>query len=302
MYSKLFAKILDSSIWLEAMPTRIVWLTLLATMDQDGFAQFAALGNLANRARVSLADAQKAVKTLEEPDPESADPEHEGRRIERVPGGWMVLNAVKYRELVTADIKRAQTRDRVRKHRERKRNLQVTLANAEVTPSEALALSEAHSEDQDPPADGRDLAERKAAFVHDWAVVLEFYGHQCAYCEQAAATEMDHVVPTSKGGSHEIANVVPACKPCNSAKRASIWAPRRRHPFMPSPVKLSIESVRSHLKAAAHQILDEHPNIHATDLSEELKCIAVKLRAEYDGSGIHAIIEAVRAERERRRA
>ena len=96
MYSKLFASILDSSVWLEPMPTRIVWLTLLAAKDQDGFARFATLQNLAVRARVSPDECAAAVAALEAPDPGSSTPDYEGRRIERVPGGWMVLNAPLY--------------------------------------------------------------------------------------------------------------------------------------------------------------------------------------------------------------
>lgn len=117
MYSKLFASILDSSVWLEPMPTRIVWLTLLAAKDQDGFARFASIENLARRAIVTEADAQRAVDSLEAPDPRSSNPEHEGRRIERVPGGWVVLNAKLYDDLVRRDDERRATRERVRRHR-----------------------------------------------------------------------------------------------------------------------------------------------------------------------------------------
>ena len=59
MYNKLFTKILDSSIWLESSPTRIVWITFLAAMDEEGFAPFVAIGNVANRARVSLEEARR---------------------------------------------------------------------------------------------------------------------------------------------------------------------------------------------------------------------------------------------------
>jgi len=137
MYNKLFTKILDSSIWLEDSPTRIVWLTFIAVMDEKGFAPFAAVGNVANRARVTLDEAKAAIAVLEAPDAESSDPENEGRRLERVPGGWMVLNAEKHRNLITRAVRQAQTAERVRRYRERlKRN-----SNAPVTPSEALALA-----------------------------------------------------------------------------------------------------------------------------------------------------------------
>jgi len=141
MYNKIFSKILDSSIWLEPTPTRIVWLTFIAAMDETGFVQFASVGNVAHRAIVTLEEAEAAIACLEGPDPQSADPEREGRRIERVPGGWIVLNAQKYRDLVTRLVAREQTRERVRKHRDRKRtsNGSETVGNDFVTQSEAEA-------------------------------------------------------------------------------------------------------------------------------------------------------------------
>jgi len=148
MYNKLFTKILDSSIWLESMPTRLVWLTFIAAMDEAGFVQFASVPNVALRARVPTAAAEKAIACLEGPDPNSADPDHEGRRIEKVPGGWMVLNAGKYRDLIKRAIMQEQTRARVAKHRAIKRgNVDVTgesvtggNSNAPVTPSEVFEL------------------------------------------------------------------------------------------------------------------------------------------------------------------
>ena len=140
MYNKIFTKILDSSIWLETNPTRIVWMTFLASMDETGYAHFAALGNLAARARVTLEEAAAAVAVLEAPDKESSDPANDGRRIERIPGGWMVLNAEKYRLLVTRAVIQEQTRLRVARYREKNRgNAPVTVSNEPVTPSEALA-------------------------------------------------------------------------------------------------------------------------------------------------------------------
>lgn len=121
MYSKLFASILDSSVWLEPLPTRVVWLTLLAAKDGDGFARFACMENLAQRARVTEREAEIAVAKLEGPDPRSSNPDHEGRRIERVPGGWMVLNAAFYDEMIRREDERAATRKRVALHRQRKR-------------------------------------------------------------------------------------------------------------------------------------------------------------------------------------
>lgn len=147
MYNKIFTKILDSSVWLEPTPTRIVWITLLAAMDEDGFCSFAAVGNIAGRARVTVDEAKTALDILASPDPESSDPENEGRRIERVSGGWIVLNASKYRDIVSRANAQEKTRERVKRFREKnKSNGDVThsnavkpIANVLVTPSEAVS-------------------------------------------------------------------------------------------------------------------------------------------------------------------
>ena len=121
MYNKLFTKILDSSIWLAPDQHRIVWITLLAAMDKDGNVQFASVGNVASRARVTREAAEEAIAAFEGPDADSGDDENDGRRIERIPGGWHVLNAHKYRAMVTKAIVREQTRIRVQRHRAEKR-------------------------------------------------------------------------------------------------------------------------------------------------------------------------------------
>ena len=140
MYNKLMQKILDSSVWLESEPTRLVFVTFLAAMDQDGFVALSAVGNVAARARVSLEAATEAVAILESPDKHDPTQEHEGRRIERVPYGWMVLNASKYAVIAKADEEREKTRVRVANHRARKRV--VTAGNENVTPSDSDADSD----------------------------------------------------------------------------------------------------------------------------------------------------------------
>lgn len=148
MYNKLFSKIVLSSIWLEPLATRVVWIAFLATMDEDGFVQCSAIGNVASLANVSLDEAKEAIKTLESPDLESGNPLHEGRRIERIPGGWLVLNAAAHRELVTREMAKERTRDRVRRHREKQKcNADVTGSNsAQRNGSALVAQSEAEAE------------------------------------------------------------------------------------------------------------------------------------------------------------
>lgn len=168
MYNKLFSKILDSSVWMESKETRLVWLTLIAAMDEDGYAHFASPKNLAQRAVLTLEETESAIKVLESPDPYSADPDNDGRRVERIPGGWIVLNAGKYREIVTRQEIREGTRRRMAKHRastksdsevtdgpshERHGDGDVTSGDDPVTQSEAEADTEADTEEREEGAD-----------------------------------------------------------------------------------------------------------------------------------------------------
>ena len=51
------------------------------------------------------------------------DAKYEGRRIERVDGGYLVLNAGKYRTQVTREEIRRQTRERVARFRDKKKDV-----------------------------------------------------------------------------------------------------------------------------------------------------------------------------------
>ena len=149
MYNKIFTKILDSSVWLEPTPTRIVWITLLAAMDEEGFCSFAAIGNVAGRARVTVEEAKVALDSLAAPDSESSDQDNDGRRIERVPGGWVVLNAKKYKDIVSRANAQEKTRERVQRFRQKKEcngdvtgcNGYETIGNVPVLPSESNTKS-----------------------------------------------------------------------------------------------------------------------------------------------------------------
>ena len=40
----------------------------------------------------------------------------------------------------------------------------------------------------------------------------------CVYCNKRKKLNLDHIEPLARGGAHDIENVVPACKSCNSSK------------------------------------------------------------------------------------
>lgn len=106
-WTPLFSTIIDSSVWRTSKETRLVWITLLAKKNRDGFVR-AALWALARDAGVTEDECRAAIQVLESPDPESHCKENEGRRIKAVDGGWMVLNHYMYRDLISKANQRAK--------------------------------------------------------------------------------------------------------------------------------------------------------------------------------------------------
>ena len=62
----------------------------------------------------------------------------------------------------------------------------------------------------------------------EWEAIKAAYKHRCAYCgKKESKTQpltQDHVVPLSKRGGTVRANIVPACRPCNSKKGKNLPA------------------------------------------------------------------------------
>lgn len=132
MYTKLANSILTSTVWMESDQTRIVWLTLLAMCDKNGEVQ-ASVPGLANVARVSVESCEKAMQLFLSPDPYSRTKTDEGRRIEEIDGGWMVLNHEKYRDLASDSDTKKKAAERQRRYRERmKRNGETVTRDAET--------------------------------------------------------------------------------------------------------------------------------------------------------------------------
>ena len=97
-FTKLFSSIIASTIWCESPETKVVWITMLAMADQNGVVNASAPG-LAAMAQVGFESVIKALQCFEAPDEYSRSTEFEGRRIQKVDGGWLILNYQKYREI-----------------------------------------------------------------------------------------------------------------------------------------------------------------------------------------------------------
>ena len=141
-YTKLFGSILESTVWMEDLATKVVWITLLAMADQDGNIE-ASVPGLAKRAGVERFDCERALAIFLAPDPDSRTPEFEGRRLVAIHGGWHLLNHAVYRHRASMDEVREKGAARQRKYIEKKRG---GVSSVSMTKTDDIAEAEAEAE------------------------------------------------------------------------------------------------------------------------------------------------------------
>ncbi len=152
-YTKLFSSIVTSTIWVAPDRTRIVWITMLALADRHGEVM-ASLPGLARVAGVPVEDCEIAIAAFLAPDPYSRTPDDEGRRIEKIEGGWALINHAKYRDMASREDSKNAAALRQKRHRAKKeRNATVTDSNASVTPSNATVTETLHIADAEAEAE-----------------------------------------------------------------------------------------------------------------------------------------------------
>lgn len=110
-YTKLLSSITDSSVWLEDDQTLRLWITMLAMADRDGYV-WASVGGLSFRSRVPPEATRRALDLFLAPDPDSRSPDYDGRRIEQVDRGWLILNHTRFRDMRDEDERRRKDRER----------------------------------------------------------------------------------------------------------------------------------------------------------------------------------------------
>jgi len=146
-YTKLFTSIITSTIWAEDDATRIVWITLLALADKNGEVQGSVPG-IARLAAVSIESCRAAFVKFMSPDLDSRTKDDEGRRVEEIEGGWVLLNHRKYREMASGEDRKAQDairQQRARDKRARNSHALVTHQSPQICQAEADAHAEAEA-------------------------------------------------------------------------------------------------------------------------------------------------------------
>lgn len=164
MYGKLFSSMYDGTLYgqWEAL---ITFQQMIILADADGTVDITPPA-LAARTGIPLDIITKGIETLESPDPYSRTEGEDGRRITRIdehrPWGWSIVNHAKYKHLQDSDTVREQTRERVRKHREKKRI--VTGGNVEKRTVTDGNGSKRHT-DTDTDTDTREKGQNGKRFV-----------------------------------------------------------------------------------------------------------------------------------------
>lgn len=119
-FIKAHSELVTSSIWEGPYHLRIAWTALMVTCGTNGVSPIteASLYRVAN---ITKDEAEEAIRAFTSPDPKSRTPDYDGRRIERVSGGFKLLNYFKYRDIRTPEQKNAYMRDYMKKYRKQKK-------------------------------------------------------------------------------------------------------------------------------------------------------------------------------------
>lgn len=164
-FSKLDSGITKSSLWSEPLHVRVVFVSFLAEKDENGFVS-AAYSSMQRICNVNKDQFDEAIRILESPDPESRTEDFEGRRLQKIEGGWIVLNHEKYR--LPEQIKNQQRNEYMKEYmRERRKNQAVNINN-ELTPvnsdltsvSVSVSVSESEKKKEDSKGKEKDKPQR----------------------------------------------------------------------------------------------------------------------------------------------
>jgi hypothetical protein len=116
-FTKLFENILESSVWMAPDDFFRAWIALLAKCGPDGIARISATW-ISEKCHVSIDRAREILDEMQQPDPDSRSTNDDGRRIERIDGGYLLLNYQKYREMRDDSQRREYMRNYIKEYRD----------------------------------------------------------------------------------------------------------------------------------------------------------------------------------------
>jgi hypothetical protein len=167
-HTKLFSTITDSTIWDESPMTCKIWITLLAMSDWHGCV-YASVPGLANRARATIEQVEEALRVFRAPDKYSRSQEYEGRRIEDIDGGWLLLNHKKHRDAANREAllegKRAWAARNAETLRQKRLERSRTVENTARKNDSVSVSASGSGSDLDPEGvQGEDIGERTQSY------------------------------------------------------------------------------------------------------------------------------------------
>lgn len=145
----MFSSLITSTIWCESKEVKILWVTMLALTNKHSRMD-ASVPGLVKMSGLTLSEVEASLAVLEAPDPYSRSTEHEGRRIQKVDGGWLILNHAKYRKKMDADDRREYLRIKKQEYRMAKKNAEANGLTPMFKPKLNKTLGEKLEDDRDP--------------------------------------------------------------------------------------------------------------------------------------------------------
>jgi len=192
MYGKLFARVAQSSLMEAPVPSRYVFMMMIAIADQRGeiIGTDTAIARILN---ISIAEFADAMSVLTSPDPQSNSPAEEGRRIVSSENGrgYKLVNYLAYRDMKSDDEKREYMRNymRERRHKEKQTSEPVKNVNfcktalSDVTHTEAEAEAEAKAEAESTFTKVKDRKAKKSPFIPPSIDELRVFAKECGILE-----------------------------------------------------------------------------------------------------------------------
>ena len=119
-----------------------------------------------------------------------------------------------------------KAREAIRRRRQRHPDLHAAQACA-LYARDPKRLQERTDASPNRPAVRRAMHQRRRArtlgagasfTAAEWTALVEAYGNRCAYCGAPSPLHADHRLSLARGGTNEIANILPACARCNLRK------------------------------------------------------------------------------------